>query len=371
MRKMLMLLCLLLLIPTLSAQDELQEEQFLLTFIPNIQFSPIYIAEANGYFAEAGYDITVDYLNEPDVVDLVAAGQANFGMVSGEQVIMAAAQGRPVIFVYEWFQQYPIGVVVPAESDIETVDDLAGKVVGIPGLFGASYSGFTTLLSSAGMIETDVTLEAVGFNAPEVFCTGRVDASVVYINNEPLQITNRAIQDDCGEVRGVRVLPVSTSADLVSNGIVTSQALIESDPEKVAAFVGAYDAGLNDVINNPAEAYLLSAEYVENLPLSDAMRGMLENLSTDQKAFLAEDPDASAIADSRQGMLDALRTDFRPDELIQFEVLLASIDLWTAEQTGFSDLSSWDAMLETLVAMDMLSNDVDISTLFTNDYLPE
>ena len=77
------------------AQDDLEDERFLLTFVPNIQFSPLYVAIEQGYAEDAGYNLTIEYLNEPDVVDLVAAGQANFGMVSGEQVITAVSRQRP------------------------------------------------------------------------------------------------------------------------------------------------------------------------------------------------------------------------------------------------------------------------------------
>ena len=60
---------------------------------------------------------TMQYGDEPDGVDLIAADQLQFGFISGEQVIQARAKDRPVVFVYEWFQKYPVGIVVPADSD--------------------------------------------------------------------------------------------------------------------------------------------------------------------------------------------------------------------------------------------------------------
>ncbi|MCA9888332.1 MAG: ABC transporter substrate-binding protein [Anaerolineae bacterium] len=245
------------------AQDDLQSERFLLTFVPNVQFSPLYVAVEQGYFEAAGYEISIEYLNEPDVVDLVAAGQANFGMVSGEQVIVAAARQRPIVYVYEWFQQYPIGLVVDLESDIQQPADLAGHKIGLPGRFGASYSGLTTMLMAAGLTERDVELQEIGFSAPDVFCTsGAIDAAIVYLNNEPLQIKLRASEAECGDVESIRVFAVSDSTDLVSNGIITSTALLETDSQHVEDVVSAFNMGLRDVINNPARAYLLSESYV-------------------------------------------------------------------------------------------------------------
>jgi len=366
-----MLAIMITLIIPVQAQEDLEEQTFLLTFIPNIQFAPMYITIADGYFAEAGFDVSLEYLNEPDVIDLIAADQRDFGVVSGEQVIIAASRARPITYVYEWFQQYPIGVVVPNDSDIATPEDLTGLPVGVPGRFGATYSGLTTLLSFAEMSESDIELNEIGFAAPEVFCLGAVQAAAVYINNEPLQIRNRAQQGDCNNVQDVTVIPVGEYVDLVSNGIITSQKLVEEQPEKVQAFVSAYDAGLNAVINNPAQAYLTSLDFVESLPISDEMITVLTELATAQEEFLATDPSREDIATSRADMLVTLQETFSPDDLLQFEILLASVDLWDAERTGYSDLASWENMLATLVDLDILGDEVELEAIFTNDFVAD
>ncbi|GAB5491958.1 MAG: ABC transporter substrate-binding protein [Phototrophicaceae bacterium] len=362
-------ICLLVPITSL-AQDELQEETLLMTFIPNIQFAPTYVAMEAGYFEAAGFDVSVEYLDEPQVVDLVAAGENQFGIVSGEQVILAASQGRPVVYIYEWFQQFPIGIVYSDTLDVESITDLIDQRFGIPGRFGATYSGFITLLDSADIAETDIMLDEIGFAAPEVFCVGAVDASVIYVNNEPLQIRNRAQNGDCGDVSGVNVLRIGEVIDLVSNGIVTNQDMIANNPEQVTNFIAAYNQGLAVAINNPAQAYLLSAIQVEGLPLDDDFRLALETLAEDQETFLMTEPSREEIAQSREDQYIFLSEQFDTDTLLQFEVLLASIDLWDADQLGFTDAESWTNMQDTLVTLGQLAEVSDISALFTNDYLP-
>lgn len=352
------------------AQDEPEPEDLLMTFIPNIQFAPTYVAIVNGYFEDAGFDVSLQYLNEPDVVELIAAGQHDFGIVSGEQVILAAARQRPIVYVYEWFQEYPIGIVYSADREVNSIEDLMGLRIGIPGRFGATYSGLTTLLESAQLAETDFQVEEIGFAAPEVFCVGAVDASVIYVNNEPLQIRNRAQSDECGDVADVNVLPVSEVVDLVSNGIITSQNVIEESPERVSAFVAAYDVALRDAINNPARAYLLSEAFIEGLPLDDDFRAALESIAAEQEAFLADDPDSSAIYQNNLAAYEQLAEQFDADTLIQYEVLLASIALWDAEQLGFSDLGSWQNMQDTLLSLGVLEDAIDLESVFTNDFLP-
>lgn len=356
-------------INSLTAQD-IVEERMLLTFIPNVQFAPFYVGIEGGYFADAGFDLTLEHLQEPEVVDLIAAGQANYGIVSGEQVILARTQGRDVVYIYEWFQQYPIGIVYSTADEITSVNDLAGMKVGIPGRFGATYSGLITLLEASEMTEGDIQLEEIGYNAPEVVCLGAIDAAVIYVNNEPLQIRNRAMAGDCGDIENVEVITVSSIADLVSNGLITSAEVVENNPEQVQAIVDGLDLALQASINNPARAYLMSLPYVENLPADEAFVSALETLADEQDAFIATEPDREAVMDSRWAMYETLAEEFDADMLTQFEVLLTTTDLWDADVLGYSDLVSWQTMADalfTLGALEAVPDDLDVA--FTNQFV--
>lgn len=353
-----------------NAQDEIEDFSFLLTFIPNIQFSPVYVALENGYFDENNLAPTVEYLDEPVVVDLVAADPRTVGIVSGEQVIASRAGQRPIVFAYAWFQQYPVGIVVPENSDITSVADLRGRKVGIPGRFGASYSGLTALLTVNGLSENDIQLEAIGFNAPEVFCTGAVEASVVYINNEPLQIAARANAGDCGAVSGVRVFSAGDALNLVSNGLVFNEQTITDNPEYVTRVVASFHQGLSDAINNPALAYLATVPYVETLPFNAEIEAAFSAAAEAQAAFLATNPVPAAIADSRLAMREALALVLPADALLQFDVLLLTITLWEAEQLGYTDPEAWVNMQETLLSLQIIAEPIDLPAAYTNDFVP-
>lgn len=368
---LLLLVCTLALMPVHAQTDDaLEDLTFALTFIPNIQFSPLYVAIEQGYFAEAGLVIDIEYGDENVLVDLIAADQLYFATISGEQVIMARAGDRPVVYVYEWFQEFPVGIVIPDTTPAASVDDLHGRRVGIPGRFGASYSGLIALLAAYDMTEQDIALEPIGFNAPDVICLGGVEASVVYVNNEPLQIQQRADSGQCGDITSVEVIPVAADVDIVSNGIVTSEALIASNPELVRAVVLAFHLGLRDVINNPAEAYLLSLTHVENLPVDAAFQAALEGAAEAQREFLATGPDRAAIAQSREDLYAALAQDFPSDMLIQFQVLLATIPLWDADMLGVTDPASWVVTQDVLLMMDALSGEIDLESAYSNAFVP-
>ncbi len=290
-------------------------------FIPNVQFAPLYVAIERGYFRELGLDLTLDYSMENDNVALVGAGQIPFAVVSGEQVLLGRAQDLPVVYVMAWYRDFPVGIAALESSGIRQPADLRGRKVGIPGTYGASYIGLQAILNAAGLKETDISLQSIGFNQVEALSTGQVEAGVVYITNEPIQL--RALGYD------VRVLRVADSIALVSNGLITNEKTLQENPDLVRRMTSAFLRGVQDTVADPAAAYEISTRYVENL------------------ASLSE-----------------------TDAATQRGVLTASIDLYQTEVWGRSDPQAWENTFNLLVQMGLIPADLDWKAAFSNDYLP-
>ena len=287
-------------------------------YIPNIQYAPFYAAIENGYFKDAGIEIEFDYSFETDGVKLVGVGELPFAVVSGEQVLLARAQDVPVTYVAAWYQQFPISVISKTDANISKTEDLKGKTIGLPGLFGANYIGLRALLFSAGLSESDVTLEEIGFNQVELVVAGNQTIIVGYAANEPIQLQAQGI--DVTELR------VSDAVQLAANGILASEKVIAEDPELVKDFVGAFLKGLQYTIENPDDAYAMSAAYVPN------------------------------FADQ--------------DQKVQKEILTTSIELWRADRLGYSDLQAWENMQNILLEMKLIPEKMDLSKAFTNEFVP-
>jgi NitT/TauT family transport system substrate-binding protein len=348
-----------------GAQDSSTEPlPFFASFVPNVQFSPLYVAREEGYFAQIGFDLQIQHGDENVGVIQIAQGEPRYGLISGEQVLLARNGGVPVQFVYAWFQKYPIAVVARGELGFDEPSDLKGLKVGVPGPFGASYTALVALLGLGGLTDADIQMESIGYVAPDVFCAGGVQASMVYANNEPLEIQRRIDAGQCGDVTSISTYQVSTVAPMVSNGIVVSEATIAERPDEVANVVWAYDAGLRDVIANPAQAYLHSLKYVENLPASEPFVAALEALAEDAEA-------AFGTPEARAATFEALVDEFGRAETAQFGVLLATIALWEGETLGITTLEQWELTRDVLAEIGSVPADLDVSTAFFNGFVPD
>lgn len=353
------------------AQEELTPLPIFASFIPNVQFAPLYVAIEEGHFAAGGFEAEIQHGDENVGVMQVAQNAPRYGIISGEQVILARNSAIPVKYIYSWFQMYPQAVVTPDTVPMDAPEDLAGLRVGIPGPFGANYTALTALLALAGLTEGDIQLESIGYVAPDVMCAGGVDAAVVYSNNEVLEIQRRIDAGECGDLAGINVLQVADFANMASNGIVVSEDTLANYADEARAVAQAFDAGALGAITNPAQAYLHSLKHVENLPQSPELVTAMEAAADEFEAFAAEAPTAEEIATKRDEVRASLGEQFDPAELAQFDVLLATVELWGHPARGVISEEAWLTTRDVMAQMGSIPADFDISEAYTNDFIPE
>jgi hypothetical protein len=221
------------------------------------------------------------------------------------------------------------------------------------------------------LTEGDIQLESIGYVAPDVMCAGGVDAAVVYSNNEVLEIQRRIDAEECGGLAGINVLQVADFANMASNGIVVSEDTLLNYADEAQAVVQAFDAGALGAITNPARAYLHSLKHVENLPQSPELVAAMEAAASEFDAFAAEDPTAEEIATKRDEVRTALGEQFDAAELAQFDVLLATVELWGHPARGVISDDAWLTTRDVMAQMGSIPADFDISEAYTNDFIPE
>lgn len=299
-----------------TARPALTRIKLAMGYIPDIQFAPFYVAEAKGYFKAQGLEVEFVTMFENDAVPLLGTNELQFANVSAEQVIQARAQGLPVKYVMKWWEKYPVAITSKAQLGITTPADLAGRKVGLPGLYGASYIGWQALLNSQGLPADLAQLESIDFTQAAALTAGTVDAAIVYANNEPIKLAAQGEQ--------LNTILIADYIQLASNGLATNEQTIKDRPELVDGMVVAIQKGLADTIADPAAAVATSLKYI--------------------------DP--------------------APDAVIARKVLDASIAMWQTDAPGVSSLERWQTTYDVLLKMGLITTPIKLEEAFTNDFVP-
>ncbi len=293
-----------------------------LTYVPNIQFAPFYVAAAKGYYRDAGLNVTFrHHTATEDEFGALVSGKENVTFAGGDEMLQARSRGVPVVYVAQVYSQYPVTLIVPADSPIHTASDLRGHSIGIPGQYGATYIGLLALLKSAGLSTSDVNLQSIGFTQVAALSTHKVDAVMGYVNNEPIAFQKAGF--------AIRTIPVaSVQPPLISNGLGALQSELTAHPDTVRAVIKATLQGLAYTIAHPQEAVTVSASYVPGL-------------------------------DSAAQQANALA------------VLQATIPVWqTSGRAGYNDPQTWQSMTNFLRVQGLLAASVDATQAYSNSYLP-
>lgn len=303
----------------LTAADKIE---IAMGYIPNVQFCPYYIAQEMGYFQEEGLEVHFDYGMSTDIMTLVAGGHVDFGISDGDQVIIARDRGIPVKVIYTMYVKYPVGIVSFKEKGLDSVRSLKGSKVGTPGPYGSNYIGLQVLLHDAGMKLEDIDLEFIEYTQVESLLTNRVDAAVVFINNEPVVL--RDMGKDVNLIEAYRVTP------MVSASVIVGERLMKERPDLVIRFTRAVSRASNFILQNREEVLPLLKPHVPTLTES--------NMDINRK------------------------------------VLFASLDLWVDEDIekhglGYTTEADWKQAIDALFELGMIDRRIDPGQCFTNRFL--
>lgn len=295
-----------------------------LTYIPNVQFAPTYVAKEDGDFAQADVDVTIRHhgADEGLFTSLLAGGE-DMVIATGDEMIQARSQGMDLISVGSYYAKYPVVIIVKEDSDIQSVADLKGKTVGLPGEYGSNYFGLLAALKEAGMTRDDITMSVIGFTQLAALAGDQVDAVVGFTNNDTVQFGLSDI--------GVREIPLVGNDDppLVGADIVTTSDFARANPDAVRAVLAGLEAGMATCVADPTHAVNVTQGYDTNLTTEDTVK-------------------------AARATLEATNSLFAPN---------GTVDL-------HQDVETWRRMAQFLAGIDgVLGAEVDVERAVTNEYL--
>lgn len=220
-----------------------------LDWYPNSDHAGIYAAIARGYYAHEGLQVTPRVpAGADDAVKLLAHGTGDIGISYEPTVLLARAQGIPVVATGAIVQRPLNAVLTLRSTGIVRPRQLEGKTVGVAGLPN-DYTDLRAILRHDGGDYSRVRTVNVGYNLLPALLAHRVDAIIgAYWTWEALQA------QEAGKPVNVLRLDregVPTYNELV---LITGSRQLSREPEVLRAFQRATFRGYAYAAAHPAAA---------------------------------------------------------------------------------------------------------------------
>lgn len=218
-----------------------------LDWYPNANHLGLYMAQEKGYFRQENLDVTLYTPVDPStVLQTVGSGTDDFGISYQPDVLLARAQGVPVVSV-AGLVPHPLNCVLALKSSgITRPRDLVGKKVGYPAIPTNEPLLATMLKADGARGLQDVELVNVGFDLVPALISRRVDAVVgAYWTHESILLEN---QGHPVHIMRVEQWGVPDYYELV---LVTNASMIKNKPDVITRFLRAVRRGYEDAAQDP------------------------------------------------------------------------------------------------------------------------
>jgi len=226
-------------------------------------FEPLYIAEQQGYFKDAGLDVTIKAgaqdtsQNAPSVLN----GEAQFAMTDSSGFLKGAAQDMPIRIVTglqsATTKTDPTdGLLVRKSSDITSFADLEGKTVGLSALGGTIQFIVEYLVQQDGGDPTKVKFVALPTTSlTDAVASGKTDAVYSFgaffaaaKTNAKLNVIGKGMNELPGMVQGL---------------LFASQKYLSSDGDTAKKFIGAVAKAITYANAHPDAVRAIDKKYTQ------------------------------------------------------------------------------------------------------------
>lgn len=305
----------------------LTEVTLCLDWTPNTNFTGLYVAQAKGWFEEAGLKVSIVQPPEDGATAICAAGQVEFAVTAQDSIASAFALETPleVTAVAALLQHNTSGIISRAGEGMDRPAGLAGH----------TYSTWNTPTELA-MMEQVVTADGGDFSQVQLIPNNIVDEAGALRENQTDAIwifygwggiSARQTGLDFDYFYFKDIDPVF---DYYTPILIANNTFLEEHPDTARAFLAAAARGYEFAIENPDEAaqMLIDGDDTGSLAGSEAM-----------------------VAESQAWMADQYK---------------AEEPRW-----GYIDPARWNAFYGWLNDNDLVERPIPENTGFSNDYLPQ
>ncbi len=213
-------------------------------WLANVEFAGILVAKEQGWYEEAGLDVTIKGWEVGiDFVDEVASGRAQIGTQEGIGLIKNRTDGLRFKTIATQFQRSPLCLASKKELGLTTPKALIGKRIGYQEEQGLQV--ITLMLQHQGISLDQVTLVKIGWELQPVI-DDEVDAFIAYMTNQPLILKEQGYE--------MNIIPAyQYGYDFYSGIYYVQEKLLQDQPEVLRKFLEITLRGWQEAFRDPEE----------------------------------------------------------------------------------------------------------------------
>jgi len=284
--------------------------------------SGFFAAKEEGIFERQNIDISINPGGpENNSVKLVAAGTDKFGVTGSDELLLARSKGIPIVAIGVLFKKSPICYIAKKEKGITSPKDWVGKVIEVS--YGENAETQYRALLRKFDIDPKKDVKEVPYTFNLIpFLEGKVDISPAYAMDQAITIEKQGIQLS-------KIFPSDYGINPYGDILITTEEMIQKNPNLVKRFVEAVIEGWQWTTLNPGKAV---EHLIKNVP----------NLKQEN----------------------------------QMEVLTATIpfivpDDASKETIGVMEINRWEESQKPLLDFGLLEEPANLSLCWTNEFLPQ
>lgn len=271
---------------------------------------PAFVASDRGLFGDL--EVEISQVGYAQVQALLIAGDTDVAWISPVETAEFVAQGSDFkYFSTAGAQNMYNGVVVQADAagTYDSIEDLKGKRLGIPGYGTGTWTTFQAFVRAYyGMEDAQAAFNVVTASSGALLALverGEVDAALLFSGSSAAA---RSLPQFQTIFSFTEAMQENTGQPLVVNGAVATTTWLEENKEAAATIVAGLDEATRWIGENP-EAFSEGGEYADLAEaagwLSEAeTTSTVQNLIQEGKWYLTSDAYTSEWISAVHGLLE-------------------------------------------------------------------
>ncbi len=248
-----------------------------LKWVPQAQFAGYYVAQAKGYYKDAGLDVTIK-AGGPDIspVQVIAGKSADVIVNWMPDALAAREAGVPLVNIAQVFDKSGLMLTCKKSAGVASPKDFKGKTLGV--WYGGNEYPFLNWMAKLGYkTDGDITVLKQGFNVDPLLQNQAACISTM-IYNEYWQVIDAGVKESelvpfFYEEQGVASL---------EDGLYVLDSSLK-DPKfvaKMAKFLKASFKGWNDAVKDPeGAAKIVVAQDMSGSATLKVQKRQMENVA--------------------------------------------------------------------------------------------